>query len=151
MAEAENIGAENMAEITAVVFESAGTLYAVNISSITEISPRSDITFIPKLPDYIIGVVNLMGDVVPVIDLSRRLDCGRGLGSGGCEYDERSCIIFIENDGINVGLRVQKVLTAVSYRESEMIRLPDESSVLTGYIKGQTADRISLLNIERVL
>ena len=144
MAEAENIGAENTAEITAVVFESAGTLYAVNISSITEISPRSDITFIPKLPDYIIGVVNLMGDVVPVIDLSRRL-------GGSCEYDERSCIIFIENDGINVGLRVQRVLTAVSYRESEMIRLPDESSVLTGYIKGQTADRISLLNIERVL
>ena len=57
---------------SAVIFRSAGGLFAVPMQDVIEINSRTDLTPLPCLPDYILGVINLMGSVTPVIDLRRR-------------------------------------------------------------------------------
>ena len=66
---------------SAVIFRSAGGLFAVPMQDVIEINSRTDLTPLPCLHDYILGVINLMGSVTPVIDLRRRLafeDCEYG-------------------------------------------------------------------------
>lgn len=64
--------------------------YGIGILKIREIIPRSRITALPQTPEYVKGVINLRGKVIPVIDLRRRF------GMGKIDYTERTCIIVIE-------------------------------------------------------
>lgn len=52
----------------------AEDVYAMNINNIKEIIDYGDITRVPMMPDFIAGVINLRGSVVPVVDLARRFD-----------------------------------------------------------------------------
>ncbi len=131
-------------ENTAVVFRCADKLFAVEISNILEIRAKADITFIPCLPKFISGVINLMGDVIPVIDLRKKL------GFEDTEYDERSCFIIIKTADDTAALRVDRVLTSAAYSEEDIIRLPEESSVMSGYITDEEGRHISLLEAQRL-
>ncbi|MBE0437666.1 MAG: purine-binding chemotaxis protein CheW, partial [Methylomicrobium sp.] len=64
--------------------------FAIGILDVKEIIEISNITRVPMTPDYIRGVINLRGNVVPVIDLSARLD------RHPSEITKRSCIVLVE-------------------------------------------------------
>lgn len=88
-------------------FITEGGVYAVSISRIKEIIEYEIVTRVPLVPNYIRGVINLRGSVVPVIDLSARL------GKRCSEVGKRSCIIIIEvsyeGESIDLGLSVDAV------------------------------------------
>jgi purine-binding chemotaxis protein CheW len=134
---------------TAVIFKSGGGLYAFDIGSLIEINSRSDVTFVPRLPDYISGVINLMGDVIPVIDFRKRL----GLGDREYEYGARSCLMVILSDTDMAAVKVDEVLTSVQYAEDEFLELPDGDSVAAGYIVphgSQDGERITLIDAAKI-
>jgi len=64
--------------------------YGLPISNVKEIIGLPNITYVPKMPDFVKGVINLRGKNIPVIDLRIRL------GFKEKEYDERTCIIVTE-------------------------------------------------------
>lgn len=128
---------------TAVTFKCGGELFAFTADCLTEINNRSDFTPIPALPDYISGVINIMGDVIPVIDLRRRL------GFPDCEYTRRSCLMVIRSGENRAAVRVDEAVTALEYGVGDFMELPEKGGFIAGYITSG-GGRIQVINEERI-
>jgi len=110
-------------------------LFAMGILAIKEIIQFGQITSVPLMPDYIRGVINLRGSVVPVIDLSVRL--GRGKGSVG----KRSCIVVLEvemdGESMDIGVMVDAVSAVIDIAEDKIEAAPAfGTSVRPDFIEG---------------
>lgn len=113
-----------------VAFRLGNETYAMDISYIQEIIRMREITFVPRAPHYMRGVINLRGRIVPVMDLSARL----GLTTN--EETAQSRIIVVEVGGESIGMIVDAV--------SEVLRLPEDHIEPPTQMAGtQSADYIS--------
>ena len=128
--------------------------YGVSVLKVREIIRMLNITPVPKMPDYLKGVINLRGKVIPVIDLRMRFKLAV------IETTERTCIIVmqIEHDsGIvsQVGLIVDAVEEVVNIPVADVEETPDFGNKLkTDYITGMAKVKGSvktLLNIDKVV
>lgn len=128
-------------------------IFGINILDVKEIIEINNITRIPKTPDYIRGVINLRGNVVPVIDLSARLErqCS--------EITKLSCIVLIEVDVHGesqvIGALVDQVNEILDISESNIQPTPDfGTDIRTDFIQamGRVEENfIILLAINRIL
>lgn len=105
-----------------LVFSLVGEMYAIPLLGVKEIIEFGGVTPIPTMPDFIRGVINLRGRVVPVMDLSSRF------GESCTEIGERTCIVILEhisNDGReqNMGVVVDSVNAVEDIPEKD-IELP---------------------------
>ena len=124
------------------VWLSSPTMHGEEIQYITEIIEIEQITVIPKVPDYIKGVINLRGKVVPIMSVRRRF------GKEEIPYDARTCIIVIEWQGTSVGLIVDRVREVVSVTPDQISETPNFKNVNSNkYIKSviESGDEIRLL------
>ncbi len=96
-----------------VVFQLAKETYGVDISSVREIIRMQAITDVPKTPDFVEGVINLRGKVIPVIDLHKRFDLP------AIEETQHTRIMVVEVENVTVGMIVDSV--------SEVLRIPTDS------------------------
>lgn len=104
--------------------------YALEIRHVTEIIGIQKITEVPDMADYVRGVINLRGKVIPVIDVRARFHLPDR------PYDERTCIIVVHVREIAVGLVVDKV-NEVADIPDEQIEPPPRTSTPSGrYIQG---------------
>lgn len=125
-----------------LLFGIGDNVYGVEIQYITEIIGIQPITIVPKVPDYIKGVINIRGKVIPVMSVRKRF------GKEEKEYDEKTCIIVIDWDGISVGLIVDNVHEVINVKPSEISGTPDYKSVNSNrYIRNiiEAGDGIKLL------
>jgi purine-binding chemotaxis protein CheW len=90
-------------EIQLVVFKLATEEYAIDIGHVSEIRKMLAITRVPKTPEYYLGVMNLRGSVLPVIDLKKRLSLP------DTKKTEDSRIIILRVDDISFGVTVDAV------------------------------------------
>lgn len=90
--------------------------YGVSILKVKEIIGMMEITPVPKTPDFIKGVINLRGKIIPVMDLRIKF------GMDEKEYNERTCIIVAEVDIKGV----QKLLGVVVDMVSEVVTVSDD-------------------------
>lgn len=97
-----------------LTFSLANEYYAIDIKQITEIVGITTITELPNMPDYLKGLINLRGKVVPVIDIRLKF------GMDEKDYDERTCIIIIDNDNKNVGIIVDNVSEVYTITEENI-------------------------------
>ncbi|WP_333875279.1 chemotaxis protein CheW [Methylobacter sp.] len=126
---------------------------AISILDVKEIIEMNTITDVPMTPDYIRGVINLRGNVVPVIDLSARL------GRQSSEITKRSCIVLVQveykDDAQLLGMLVDAVDEILEIPEANIMPPPDfGADIRTDFIQsmGRVGDEfIILLNINRVL
>jgi purine-binding chemotaxis protein CheW len=127
---------------------------AISILDVKEIIEMNTITDVPMTPDYIRGVINLRGNVVPVIDLSARL------GRQSSEITKRSCIVLVQveysdNDAQLLGMLVDAVDEILEIPETNIMPPPDfGADIRIDFIQamGRVDDAfIILLNINRVL
>jgi purine-binding chemotaxis protein CheW len=93
-----------------LTFSMGAEEYGIEIRHVTEIIGIQSITDLPDMPDFVKGVINLRGKVIPVIDVRLRF------GMSERPYDERTCIVVININGLAVGLIVDSV--------SEVIDIP---------------------------
>jgi purine-binding chemotaxis protein CheW len=114
-----------------VTFRLAEETYAINVMQVQEVLRVSEIAPVPGAPHYVLGIVNLRGNVVTVIDARRRL----GLESR--EPDEASRVVIIEVSNQVVGILVDSVAEVIELAATEIEPAPnvgnDESSK---YIQG---------------
>ena len=96
-----------------VVFQLCGQDYGVDISSVQQIIQVQSVTRLPKTPDFIKGVINIRGEIIPVLDLCQRF----GMYRTDVLADTR--VVIVEVSGFIVGLVVDSV--------SEVLRIPIES------------------------
>jgi purine-binding chemotaxis protein CheW len=92
--------------------------YGVDIMAVREIKGWSGITHLPKQPDYVRGVLNLRGVMVPIIDLRCRF------GQGMTEATAMHIVIIVQIDALQVGLLGDRVLDIVSVELSQMQPVP---------------------------
>ncbi len=95
--------AETVAAEKYLTFLIDGQLYTVPTSQVVEIIRMQPITFLPNLPKYVKGVINLRGKVVPVIDMRLRFR------KEEIEYGARTSIVIVEHGEMTVGLIVDFV------------------------------------------
>jgi purine-binding chemotaxis protein CheW len=92
--------------------------YGVDIMSVREIKGWSDITHLPKQPDYVRGVLNLRGAIVPIIDLRCRF------GQGLTDTTPLHIVIIVQIGGRQVGLIGDRVLDIVSVEAKQIQPVP---------------------------
>lgn len=85
--------------------------YGMDIRHVTEIIGIQKITRIPDMPDYVVGVINLRGTVVPIVNVRRRF------GLPLKDYDTRTCIIVVNLNETSVGLIVDEISEVVTITE----------------------------------
>lgn len=126
---------------------------AMSIDAVKEIIETPMITRVPMTPDYIRGVINLRGSVVPVIDLSARL------GRGRITLTKRSCIVLVEvhtgDEGQVLGMLVDEVKNILEIPRED-IKPPPEfgSEIRTDFIAamGRLEDVfVIILSVDQVL
>lgn len=111
-------------------FHLADEDYGIEIRFVTEIIGIQSITDVPDMPSYIKGVINLRGNVIPVMDVRARFNLPTK------EYEERTCIVVVNVDDKTVGLVVDKVNEVIDIPEGN-IEPPPRTKCETGnYIQG---------------
>ncbi len=127
MQENNNITIQKDVEIEKYLsFYSADVEYAVNIKYVTDI-----IKFLPKLPAYIKGIINLRGKIVPVIDMRMRF------GKDSIEYTDAACIIVMEYTNIVVGILVDAVAEVTDIKTSSVMEPPKNNNAeLNRFVSG---------------
>jgi purine-binding chemotaxis protein CheW len=136
-----------------LTFMLTGETYAIGILRIKEIIQYGQLTEVPRMPDFIRGVINLRGAVVPVIDLSARF------GKQPTAIGRRNCIIIIEaemeEETQNVGVMVDGVNAVLEIPANEIEPAPTfGTNIRTDFIAGMgkiNGKFVIILNIQHVL
>lgn len=105
-----------------VTYHLADEIYGINVMQVQEVLRLTEIAPVPGAPDYVIGIINLRGNVVTVIDTRRRFNLPP------TEPDDASRIIIAEVAGNVVGMLVDKVAEVVYLHQSEIDTAPNVSS-----------------------
>ncbi len=136
-----------------LTFSLAGEEYGISILKIKEIIGMMPITTVPQTPEFVKGVINLRGKVIPVIDLRLRF------GMDSIDYTERTCIIVVEIEGtagtVQIGIVVDAVSEVLNVNAEEVEETPTFGAKLnTDYILGMAKMEGGvkiLLDIDQVL
>lgn len=126
-----------------MIFRSGEEFYGIELQYVNEIIQIQPITGIPEVEEYIKGLINLRGKIIPVIDVRLRFK------QQPFEYNDRTCIIIIDVKGTIVGLIVETIADVVNIDEKD-IEPPPSLSSNSGknkyvYGLGKTGDSVKLL------
>jgi len=135
-------------DVQLVIFKLANEDYGLPIQKVQEINRIVPVTRLPQTPDFMEGIINLRGRVIPVVDLRKRF----GLNAKPHEDDTR--IMIVDIDGQTVGIIVDAVNEVVQMQGSSIEPPPPTFILDARYIEGvgKLENRlIILLNIDQVL
>lgn len=127
--------------------------YGIPLGIVKEIIAMLPITEVPKTPEYIKGVINLRGKIIPIMDLRLRF------GLEEKEYNDRTCIIVVElrNDGVkkHTGIAVDSVAEVMDIKAGEIesgsySEGVEEDEFITGIAKVKEKV-VMLLDVEKIL
>ncbi len=130
-------------------FDIANGEYGVEITYVKEIIKVCEITQVPHTPAHVKGIINLRGDIIPVVSVRDRF------GIENIPYDERTCIIVLDFESDSVGLIVDGV-NEVMYIETDNITPPpsEKHGYSNRHIKsiGKTEDSIKqIIDLSKIL
>lgn len=132
-----------------LTFTLAGEEYGIDILAVREIRAWSRVTRIPQTPEYVLGVLNLRGAIVPVVDLRLRF----GLPREG--YDATTVTVVVAVGERLYGIVADAVADVFAAREDEIKPVPElGAAVDTRFLKGLVGDgerMILLLDVERLM
>jgi purine-binding chemotaxis protein CheW len=136
-----------------LTFHLAGEEYAVGILAVKEIIPCGALTKVPQTPASICGVINLRGNVVPVVDLAVKF----GLGASALTH--RSCIVIVEvaldSEPTTMGILADSVSQVMDFSADDVVAPPVFGTrVNTSFLLGMGRSGskfVLLLNIDRAL
>lgn len=132
-----------------VTFRLADEVYGINVMLVQEVLRWTEIAPVPGAPDYVLGIINLRGNVVTVIDTRLRL------GLPAREPDDSSRIVIIEAERQVVGILVDSVAEVMDLSSSEIDSAPnvgnDESSKYIQGVASRDGDLLILIDLNKLL
>lgn len=136
-------------ENTYLTFYSYDKLFGIKIENVVQIISYQPVSKIPEFPPYAIGVINLRGEVVPIIDFCMRF------GEKQKEYTERTCIIVTKIKNRYIGFVVEAVDEVIKISDDEISAPPKVIGTIPGaYLMGigtKNNKKSLLVNIEKVI
>ncbi len=126
-----------------MTFKNLGEYYGIALQYVVEIVGIQKITAIPEVEDYIKGLINLRGKIIPVIDVRVRFR------QEPFEYNDRTCIIIIRVNDVLVGLIVETIAEVVEIADSQIVPPPtlNPKNVKNQYVYalGKVGDSVKML------
>lgn len=113
-----------------LIFKIGKESYGIEIKHVTEIIGMQGITPVPELPEHIKGIINLRGQIIPVMDVRTRFKMPQ------IDYDDRTCIIVVEVENVSIGLIVDIVSEVITIEEDSVVQPPGSTRKNNRYIKG---------------
>ncbi len=142
-------GSGNDPVIQLVTFRLKDETYGINVMHVQEVLRVSEIAPVPGAPDYVLGIINLRGNVVTVIDTRSRF----GLPAG--DVTDTSRIVIIESDKQVVGILVDAVAEVVELTETQIDSAPnvgnEESSRYIQGIATMGEDLLIVVDLHKLL
>ena len=102
-----------------LIFRCNGILYAISTDYVMEVFTSVDVTKVPMMPEYVSGVINLRGQIVPIVDF--RLLLGRFPGG------EEPCAIILDIEETSIGIQVDTVDQMVDISRSSILPVPSQN------------------------
>ena len=141
---ATNADGDDSQKCKYMTFKSGNEYFGLKIQYVNEIIQFQAITAIPETKDYIKGLINLRGKVIPVIDVRLRFK------QQPFEYNDRTCIIVINVKSTVVGLIVEKIAEVVEIKDENILPPPsigrmDRAQQKYVYGIGKVGDSVKLL------
>lgn len=102
-----------------LIFESDNLLFGANVDYVVEIITSHMITHLPMVPQYVKGIINLRGQIIPIIDIRLRLGKPQG---------EDCCVIVLNIDGTYLGILVDAVAQMTDIQKDMILPMPLNSS-----------------------
>lgn len=132
-----------------VTFQLEDETYGMNVMQVQEVLRITEIAPVPGAPSYVLGIINLRGNVVTVIDTRRRFNLMPK------EPDDMSRIIVVEVDGNVIGMLVDSVAEVVYLHQSEIDTAPnvsnDDSSRFIQGVSSQEDKLLILVDVDKFL
>ncbi|MBI5893038.1 MAG: purine-binding chemotaxis protein CheW [Deltaproteobacteria bacterium] len=132
-----------------VTFGLNDEIFAIDALNVQEIIELANITRVPQLPEFLKGVINLRGTIIPVIDLKLKF------GMSSIEYKKHTCIIVAEFSGGVMGLIVDAVSDVLNLSQEAISNTPSfGAKVKTDFIKGMAKvdnNLVIVLDVDKVL
>ncbi|CAK4067150.1 chemotaxis protein CheW [Vibrio sp. MarTm2] len=132
-----------------VTFQLEEETYGINVMQVREVLRYTEIAPVPGAPDYVLGIINLRGNVVTVIDTRSRF----GLIEG--EITDNTRIIVIESEHQVIGILVDSVAEVVYLRSSEIDTTPsvgtDESAKFIQGVSNRDGKLLILVDLNKLL
>lgn len=124
-----------------LTFQLDNETYGIELENVVEIIGMQPITKLPGLPDYVRGIINLRGKIIPVMDV--RLQFNKNL----VDYNERTCVIVININDLSTGLIVDNVSEVISIPKTEIVAPQGVVKENNRFIKGlgKVGDDVKLL------
>ena len=132
-----------------VTFRLDNEKYGINVMRVQEVLRMTEIAPVPGAPDYVLGIINLRGNVVTVIDTRKRF------GLTEKEADDQTRIVIIEAENQVVGVLVDSVAEVVDLRGSQIETAPnvggDESSKYIQGVSSLESELLILVDVNKLL
>ena len=140
---------KNVIEGKFLTFALSNEEYGIEILRVREIIGLMDITTVPQTPDYMKGVINLRGKVIPVIDLRMKFSMQEEI------HTQETCVIVVEVNNTSIGIIVDSVSEVLDIKSGDIEETPSfGQGIDTNFIMGLGKVKeqiIILLDIESVL
>ena len=132
------------------VFSISGKLFGLEISTVREVLPPPKITFLPNVPAHVIGVYNLRGNIISIVDIQQIL------GLNFTEKKDTDMVLLVESSKLLMSFVVEKVLDFVEVENSKIqvlsTNIPDRLAYFVrGLYDADNMGQIYLLETERLL
>ena len=132
-----------------VTFKLDNETYGINVMQVQEVLRYTEIAPVPGAPSYVLGIINLRGNVVTVIDTRQRF------GLYNAEITDNSRIVIIEADKQVVGIMVDSVAEVVYLRQSEIETAPnvgnDESAKFIQGVCNKNGELLILVELDKMM
>ena len=142
MEEMEMLTEEDTQEGRFLTFSLGKESYGIEIRYVTEIIGIQLITEIPELPEYVKGIINLRGKIIPVMDVRLRFK------KEPKDYNDRTCVIVVDIRDVSIGLIVDSVSEVITIPKQDIVEPPQmNKGYQNRYIKniGKFGGEVKLL------
>src|SRR5690606_14747852 len=119
--------------------------YGIDVLKIESIERLSNITRVPNAPEAIIGVMNLRGNILPVLCLRQKM------GMNPIKYNDEMRIIVLDNEVNRIGLLVDRVIDVKNVDMDDIYDTDEANDLIQGAIKNQKDELVILLNTNNLL
>lgn len=130
-----------------LTFSSNNLNIGVSTNYVIEIITNHTITMLPLVPDYVKGIINLRGQIIPIIDIRLRM------GKPSIDYTSSTCIIVLNINSVQIGIIVDAVQQVMDIDQSKISPVPVENQqeLISGMVSSANSSVILFMDCERLV
>ena len=130
-----------------LTFTSDGLTIGISTDYVTEITTNHSTTVLPLVPDYVKGIINLRGQIIPIIDIRLRM------GKEAIAYTNHTCIIVLNIDSVLIGIVVDMVQQVIDIDKSLISSMPieDHQELINGMVSLDERSVLLFLDCEQLV